>query len=107
MKKLKSEPEELKVKPPHPGEHIREEILPTLGRMTITEVAERLGVSRVALSELINERRSVSLEMAQRLGKAFGGGARFWLALQMQRDAWDADHIKVTVKPIRGSPTAA
>ena len=54
--------------------------------MTIKNIARHLGVSRVALSELVNEKRSVSMEMAQRLGKAFGNGARFWLALQMQYD---------------------
>jgi addiction module HigA family antidote len=100
---MSDETEELRRKPPHPGEHIRVAVLPTLPEgTTITEIAAHLGVSRVALSELINERRSVSMEMAQRLGKAFGGGTRFWLTLQMQRDAWEADHnIKVSVKPIR------
>ena len=78
-------PEEMKLEPPHPGEFIREDILPELG-MTIKDLAEHLGVSRVALSEVINERRAVSIEMAQRLGKAFGNGTRFWLNLQMQHD---------------------
>ena len=68
--------EEMKLEPPHPGEFIREDILPDLN-MTIKNLAEHLGVSRVALSEVINERRAVSIEMAQRLGKAFGNGTRF------------------------------
>lgn len=76
--------------PPHPGEYLREDILPALG-MTITELARRLGVTRTTLSELVHEKRDVSLDMAQRLGQAFGNGARFWLALQMQRDIWVAE----------------
>lgn len=73
--------------PPHPGEYLREDILPALG-MNIKDLAEHLGVTRTTLSELVNEKRAISLEMAQRLGQAFGNGARFWLALQMQYDIW-------------------
>lgn len=76
--------------PSHPGEYLREDILPAL-EMTITDLAKHLDVSRTALSELVNERRDVSLEMAQRLGQAFGNGARFWMALQMQFDLWNAE----------------
>ncbi len=76
--------------PPHPGEYLREDILPALN-MTITELAKHLGVTRTSLSELVNEKRDLSLEMAQRLGQAFGNGARFWLALQMQCDIWKAE----------------
>jgi addiction module HigA family antidote len=76
--------------PPHPGEYLREDILPALG-MTIKDLAEHLGVTRTTLSELVNEKRAVSLDMAQRLGQAFGNGARFWLALQMQCDLWHSE----------------
>lgn len=87
--------------PPHPGEYLREDILPALN-MTIGELAKHLGVTRTSLSQLINERRDVSLEMAQRLGQAFGNGARFWLALQMQRDIWKAEQSsKIRVDRIR------
>jgi addiction module HigA family antidote len=93
--------EKMKLEPPHPGEFLREDILPEL-RMTIKDLARHLGVSRVALSELVNEKRDVSLEMAQRLGKAFGNGTRFWLALQMQHDIWHAEQTnKVAVKPLK------
>src|SRR5436190_6441389 len=61
---MASDREQMKLEPPHPGEFIREDILPALG-MTIKDLAKHLGVSRVALSELVNERRAVSLEMAQ------------------------------------------
>jgi addiction module HigA family antidote len=76
--------------------------------MTITDLAQHLGVSRVALSELVNGKRSVSIEMAQRLGKAFGNGTRFWLALQMQHDVWHAERAsKVAVRPLKWKASRA
>lgn len=102
-----SSAEEMRLEPPHPGEYIKEDILPALG-MTIKDLAGHLGVSRVALSELVNEKRSVSIEMAQRLGKAFGNGTRFWLALQMQYDIWHAERAaKISVKPLRWKAVSA
>lgn len=99
--------EEMKLEPPHPGELIKEDILPEL-EMTIKDLASHLGVSRVALSELVNEKRSVSMEMAQRLGKAFGNGTRFWLALQMQYDLWHAEQTsKISVKPLKWRTSTA
>lgn len=96
-----TEPEVMKIEPPHPGEFIREDILPEVN-MTIKDLARHLGVSRVALSELVNEKRGVSVEMAQRLGKAFGNGTRFWLALQMQHDIWHAERAsRVEVRPLK------
>jgi addiction module HigA family antidote len=94
--------------PPHPGEYIRKDILPALG-MTITDLADHLGVTRASLSELVNCRRDVSLEMAQRLGQAFRNGTRFWMALQMQRDIWLAERKKkkISVSPIKWTPNAA
>ena len=93
--------------PPHPGEYLKEDILPALG-MTITDLADHLGVSRASLSELVNGNRSVSLEMAQRLGQAFKNGTRFWMTLQMQRDIWLAEQdSKIVVKPVKRSSRAA
>lgn len=86
--------------PPHPGEYLREDILPALG-FSIKALAEHLDVSRQSLSELLHEKRSVSMEMAQRLGKAFKNGTRFWLALQLQHDLWIAENNGgVNVSPI-------
>lgn len=76
--------------PAHPGEFIREDVMPAVG-MTVGELAAHLGVSKRALSELVKERRGVSVDMARRLGKAFGDGPRIWLALQMQYDLWHAE----------------
>jgi addiction module HigA family antidote len=91
--------------PPHPGEYLRKDILPALG-MTITDLADHLGVTRASLSELVNCRRDLSLEMAQRLGQAFRNGTRFWWALQAQRDIWFAErNKKIRVKPVKWERT--
>jgi len=88
------------MEPSHPGALLRETIIPALDT-SIKDLAAHLGLSRVALSELVNEKRGVSVEMAQRLGQAFGNGARFWLALQMQHDLWRAEqHKSINVRPL-------
>ena len=71
--------------PPHPGEVIRELCIDPLG-LSVTDAAKGLGVSRKALSELLNGHSGVSPEMAVRLSKAFGGSAESWLKQQMQYD---------------------
>lgn len=95
-----AEQDELGFPPAHPGAYLREDILPAL-RMSITDLADHLKVARPTLSDLVHEKKSVSMEMAQRLGKAFGNGARFWLALQLQYDLWHAEHDgNIDVEPI-------
>ncbi len=89
-------------RPPHPGEVLKQDVMPLTG-MTVAEVAGHLNVSRATLSELLNERRDVSQDMAIRLGKAFGNGTRFWLALQMQFDLWMLEQertFQIDVAPI-------
>lgn len=71
--------------PPHPGEVLREYLPASL---TLIEVAHRLGVTRQALSAVLNGRSGVSAEMAVRLSKALGTSADLWLGLQMQYDLW-------------------
>ena len=73
--------------PPHPGEVIRELCLEPLG-LTVTAAAKGLGVSRKALSELLNGHSGISPVMAIRLSKAFGGTPESWLRQQMQYDLW-------------------
>ena len=84
---MERDAERLGFPPPHPGEYLREDLLPALN-MTVTDVAFHLGVSRATLSDLIHCNRSVSIPMAIRLGQAFRTGARFWVALQSQYDLW-------------------
>lgn len=71
--------------PPHPGEVVRELCLDPV-RLTVTAAAAALGVSRKALSELLNGHVGISSEMAVRLSKAFGGSTESWLTQQMQYD---------------------
>jgi addiction module HigA family antidote len=71
--------------PPHPGRIVRQECLEPL-RLSVTDAAKSLGVSRNALSELVNERRGISPEMAIRLAKAFGSSAAVWAGLQLDYD---------------------
>lgn len=75
--------------PPHPGEIIKDDCLHALG-LNVTTGARILGVSRQALSNLINQRAGVSANMAIRLEKAFGSDAETWLRLQMNYDIWHA-----------------
>ena len=69
----------------HPGELLREDILPALGRPR-AEIARLLGVSRQALHAVLAERASVTPEMALRLGKLCGNGPEIWLGLQTRYD---------------------
>jgi antitoxin HigA-1 len=73
--------------PPHPGEIIRELCLKPLG-LSVSGAARALGVSRKALSELLNGRTSLSAEMAIRLSIAFDTTPQSWLAQQMEFDLW-------------------
>jgi addiction module HigA family antidote len=85
--------------PPHPGEIIRDQCLEPLG-LSVTDAAKGLGVTRKALSELLNGHAGVSPEMAIRLEKAFGSTAETWLRMQLAYDLWQAEQrtgdLKVT-----------
>ena len=79
--------------PPHPGGTLREDVLPALN-LTVTDAAAQLGVTRAALSRVLNERAAISPEMALRieqwLGVENGGRADVWLAEQASYDLWQA-----------------
>jgi len=79
--------------PPHPGETLREDVLPALG-LSVTEAAEQLGVARPTLSKVLNGHAAISPEMALRiegwLGVENGGRADGWLAQQAAYDLWKA-----------------
>ena len=75
-------------RPTHPGALLREDVLPGLG-MTQTELARRLGVSRLSVSELLHEKRALSPDMAMRLGKLLGTSPESWLRMQAAVDLWE------------------
>lgn len=85
--------------PPHPGEIVRAECLEALD-LTVTRAAEGLGVTRQALSDLVNGHAGISVEMAIRLSKAFGSSPETWLGMQMAydlskaRERADALHVE-------------
>lgn len=73
--------------PPHPGGVVRRQCLEPLG-LSVTRAAKGLGVTRQALSDLVNGHAGVSTEMAVRLSKAFGSSPETWLGMQMAYDLW-------------------
>jgi addiction module HigA family antidote len=75
--------------PTHPGEILREEVLPAL-KMTVKDAAADLGVSRQMLHRILNGEASITPEMALRIGKFCGNGPELWLRMQQTRDLWDA-----------------
>ena len=86
--------------PPHPGEILKEDVLPELG-LTVTEAAHQLGGSRVALSRMINGNAAISAEMAIRLAQWLGGNPETRLRAQVQYDLWRAEKgSRIKVKPV-------
>jgi addiction module HigA family antidote len=89
--------------PSHPGKILAY----YLGDRSVTEVARHLGVTRPALSRLLNGKAGVSAGMALRLAEAFQTEADLWLRLQMQYDLWQASKRKRTkIKPLPASEAA-
>ena len=78
-----------KRRPTHPGEVLREDVLPAL-RMSVSDAAKALGVSRQMLHRVLAGESAVTPEMALRFGKFCGNGPEVWLNMQINRDLWDA-----------------
>ena len=97
--------------PPHPGETLKEDVLPALG-LNVTDAAAQLGVTRPALSRVLNGRAAISPEMALRieawLGVERGGDARVWMAEQSAFDMWQAaERFKATPMQVQPAPAMA
>lgn len=92
-------------RPTHPGAVLREDILPAL-KMTQTELAALIGVSRLSVSELVHEKRAMSPEMAVRIATLLNTSAESWLRMQEAVDLWavrqDSDKL-AAVKPLSKS----
>ncbi len=92
--------------PLHPAQALREDILPALG-LTVSEAARQLGISRVALSRVLNGRAAISVDLARRLeiwlgGPENGPSAESWLRGQLAHDLWNAEQqAKPVVQPAR------
>jgi len=76
--------------PTHPGEVLREDVLPALG-VSITRAASDMGISRMTLHRLLREQTGVTPAMALRLGRYCGNGPAIWLRLQDAHDLWEAE----------------
>ncbi len=91
-------------RPTHPGAILREDVLPAL-RMTQAELAQRLGVSRLSVSELLHEKRSFTPEMAARVAKLLNTTPESWLRMQEAVDLWEVAQRPeklAGIKPIKG-----
>lgn len=77
-----------KRRPTHPGEILREDVLPAL-RLTQGEFAKQLGVSRLTVSELLREKRAVLPDMALRLARLLNTTPESWLNMQQAVDLWE------------------
>jgi addiction module HigA family antidote len=90
--------------PPHPGGIIKEalESIP----MSVTAFAKHIGVSRVMLSRVLNERSGVTPEMSLKISEAFGqGSSDIWFRVQTDHDSWKASQTKrKKVSPLKGLP---
>src|ERR1043165_9603084 len=82
-----------KRRPTHPGEILREDVLPAAG-LTQDKFAKLIGVSRRTISEILHERRPVTTDMAHRLARAFGTSPEMWLGLQQDGDLLDTPHAR-------------
>ena len=89
-------------KPTHPGFVFKEDIMIPLG-LSVTEMAKLLGISRKQLSLFINERASLSPDMAIRIGEVTGTSAESWMWMQIRLSLWEKAQRKTTIhkeKPI-------
>ncbi|HYR86541.1 MAG TPA: HigA family addiction module antitoxin [Terriglobia bacterium] len=77
-----------KRRPTHPGELLREEILPAV-EISQQRLADLLNVSRQTINEIVTEKRSVSIDMAYRLGRVFNMDPSTWIRMQEAVDVWE------------------
>ena len=86
--------------PTHPGEILREDVLPAL-RLSVAEAARQLRVTRQTLHRILSGRSAVTPEMAVRLGKFCGNGPDLWLRMQQAHDLWRAqEQLRAEVEKI-------
>jgi antitoxin HigA-1 len=87
--------------PPHPGEILREDILPRLD-LSAQDLARHLAIQETTLNDVLFERQPMTVDLAQRLSAALGQSPRYWLALQMQFDLFRAAlSVPSSITPIK------
>jgi addiction module HigA family antidote len=92
--------------PPHPGEILKEDVIDAIG-LSVTEAAQRLAISRVALSRVLNGKAGISPDLAVRLEQAGASTAQAWVAMQANYDLWQAlQHKQPPVQPLIASADA-
>ena len=95
-------PNHPKMPPVHPGEIVKEDVLLAL-RLSVSEAARQLGISRQTLHRILSGKQGVTPDMALRLGKFCGNGPEMWLRMQQAFDLWSAE--KRIRKEIEKIPT--
>ncbi len=91
--------------PCHPGEIIKEHYLLPL-KLTVTQIAKDLHISRKTFSDIVNKHAGISPEMALKLAKAFNTTPELWINMQRSYDLWHAQQkIKAQIKKIKPYPT--
>lgn len=89
---------ERKRKPTHPGVIIKEDVLKPLN-LTVTDAAKDLGVTRKTLSELLNEKSSLSPDMAVRIARATDTSPESWMNMQQKLDLWESENKEFNIIP--------
>ena len=92
-------------RPTHPGAILREDVLPAL-KMSQTEFADLLRVSRVTVSELLHEKRSLSAEMAVRIGTLLKTTPESWLRMQVSVDLWEVAQQPAKLAAVKPLPAS-
>ena len=93
-------------KPTHPGRIIKEDILKPLN-LTVAEAAENLGTTQGALSDLIDERSSLSPDMAVRIARATNTSPESWMNMQQRLDLWESEQKNFNIHPFAQSERTA
>lgn len=95
-----------KRRPTHPGEILREDVLPETG-LSQGEFARLLGVSRRTVNEILQEKRPVTVDTAHRLARALNTSPDVWLGLQQDVDLWDTleanKEVYRRIKPLKAA----
>ena len=97
---------ERKRPPVHPGRILRNQHLIPL-KMSITDLGRVLGVSRKTISKILNERGTITPDMALRLSRAFNTTPDLWLGLQQEYDLWHATHDSKEWRHVKAVPGLA